>query len=152
MKRIPLGVSLALIVLANPAFAASQLECRKLDERQVVALFQEWNSRLQTGQAEKVADLYTDQALLLPTLSGTARKDRAAHIDYFNRFLRDRPAGTLNETHVYGGCDQASLAGLYTFTFAATGQQQAARFTFNYRYVDGQWLIAHHHSSIQPAN
>ncbi|NIE77269.1 SgcJ/EcaC family oxidoreductase [Pantoea sp. Ap-967] len=153
MPRLPFMLPLMLAsCFSLPAVAASAATCDTPSDAQVLALFGEWNNRLQVGDAAKVAELYQDGALLLPTLSATPRLTREAHIDYFKGFLRDRPAGALDETQVFSGCDQATLAGLYTFTFAATGKQVPARFTFNYRKVGGEWLITHHHSSLQPSS
>src|SRR5688500_11117312 len=45
------------------------------------ALFDRWNNRLQTGDAEKVADLYAPDAVLLPTLSPEVRTTHAGIVD-----------------------------------------------------------------------
>jgi uncharacterized protein (TIGR02246 family) len=151
MRLIPSLCVLALSCASLPANATTQSQCRMLGEFEVVALFDEWNDRLQAGNPGKVAELYMEEALLLPTLSADLRHSRRAHIEYFEGFLRDRPKGELTDAYVFTGCDQATLAGAYTFTFAATGKQVPARFTFNYQRVGDKWLISHHHSSLQPS-
>ena len=39
---------------------------------------------------------------------------------------------------------------MYRFTMGATGDEVLARYSFVYVYEDGQWKIAHHHSSVMP--
>jgi uncharacterized protein (TIGR02246 family) len=151
MTRLTLSLSAALLCCASlPALATPQAQCHVPKEDEILALYSEWNERLKAGNPTQVAELYMDDALLLPTVSAVPRQSRQAHVDYFEGFLRDQPEGTLVETHAYVGCNEATLAGLYRFKFAATGNEVPARFTFNYRLVDGKWLIAHHHSSLQP--
>merc|ERR1712029_128236 len=45
----------------------------KVTETQVRGLFNLWNDALATGDPQKVADRYTSDAVLLPTLSDEAR-------------------------------------------------------------------------------
>src|SRR5688500_2249337 len=56
-------------------------------------LFDRWNAAVLTGDAEKVADLYAPDAVLLPTLSPVIRTTRAERIDYFEEFLAKHPSG-----------------------------------------------------------
>jgi hypothetical protein len=44
----------------------------------------------------------------------------------------------------------AKDAGIYEFTMGATGDKVLARYSFVYVYENGQWKIAHHHSSVMP--
>ena len=41
-------------------------------------------------------------------------------------------------------------AGIYEFTMGTTGQVVRGRYSFVYVYENGEWLIAHHHSSVMP--
>lgn len=59
-------------------------------------------------------------------------------------------SGAITSHTIAIGCNTATNSGLYTFTFA-DGSTADARFTYVYEYVDGQWLIEAHHSSLQPA-
>ncbi|CAM5189374.1 hypothetical protein CDEF62S_04176 [Castellaniella defragrans] len=44
----------------------------------------------------------------------------------------------------------AADSGLYTFTMGSTGQKVHARYTYVYQWINGQWLITSHHSSLVP--
>ncbi len=140
----------ALLVVAVPAQAATPHSCQMLNEADALGLFEQWNASLKTGDPLKVAKLYQHDAVLLPTVSNAPRLTQAERVDYFSHFLADRPSGRLNSHHLKRGCDTATLAGLYTFDFASTGRQVAARYTFIYRWDGQAWLIDHHHSSLLP--
>ena len=85
---------------------------------EVAAQFDLWNSTLQTGDPEKVASLYAPDGVLLPTVSNKVRPDHASKVDYFTAFLKLKPFGTINESHVRFLNPQKTLAansGVYTF-------------------------------------
>jgi uncharacterized protein (TIGR02246 family) len=85
---------------------------------EVAALFDLWNTTLQTGDPEKVASLYAPDGVLLPTVSNKVRPDHASKVDYFTAFLQLKPFGTINESHVRFLNTQKTLAansGVYTF-------------------------------------
>jgi hypothetical protein len=46
-----------------------EIEAGRPSQQEIAALFDEWNAALATGDPEKVADLYSPDAVLLPTLS-----------------------------------------------------------------------------------
>jgi hypothetical protein len=48
------------------------------------------------------------------------------------------------------GTNWCKDSGIYEFTMGATGAKVKARYSFVYVYEDGQWKIAHHHSSQMP--
>ena len=127
--------------------------CKLTTKDEIQSLFGRWNASLQTLSPEKVTANYTDDAVLLPTVSNTPRTDHAAIQDYFVHFLQKKPIGVINQSHVKIGCNKAYDVGVYTFTLQDNaGKKQAvkARYSFVYDYKDGQWLISHHHSSAMP--
>ena len=56
-------------------------------ENEITALFNEWNSALQTGDPKKVAALYESDSVLLPTVSNKVRHNHEEIEDYFVHFL-----------------------------------------------------------------
>lgn len=132
-------------VSANNALA----QCATLDQQQAKILFERWNSALQTGDSGEVAANYTPDAVLLPTLSNQPRTDLAGKLDYFNKFLKNKPVGTVDSSTVITSCNSAIDTGTYTFRFSDNSAVKA-RYTFTYAFVGNQWLITSHHSSAMP--
>lgn len=119
-------------------------------EQDIAALFDRWNQALRSGDPEKVADLYAERSILLPTLSNTPRLTRAEKVDYFRHFLENRPSGEIIMRQISIGADIAVDTGLYTFHYAKTGESVRARYSFTYRWDGDNWLIVSHHSSVMP--
>jgi uncharacterized protein (TIGR02246 family) len=156
MKRRAAVAALALAVCAtaqgqrNEAQSPAAVQCKRTSEPEIAALFDRWNQSLQTGDPQKVADNYAENAILLATVSDKPRLTTAERLDYFQHFLADRPAGKIDLRRIYLGCNSAVDAGLYTFTFAKTGAVVHARYTYSYRWDGKRWLITSHHSSAMP--
>ncbi|MFE2556303.1 SgcJ/EcaC family oxidoreductase [Streptomyces sp. NPDC059352] len=125
-------------------------------EREIAALFDQWNAALRTGDPEKVADRYAEDAVLLPTASPRIRTNHEEIADYFAHFLQKKPRGEKVRSVIHV-LDQNSAidAGLYRFhlTDPKTGVTKTvdARYTYEYEKRDGRWLIVNHHSSVVPA-
>ena len=115
----------------------------------VASLFERWNAALQTRDAGAVADLYSHDAVLLPTVADEAHVGRVAIRKYFEKFLKSQPRGVVNERFSQSEGDMAVDMGTYTFTLV-DGKEVAARYTFVFHRSGGQWLITHHHSSVMP--
>ena len=120
-----------------------------MNNNEIIALFDQWNNALKTGNPKEVAALYATDAILLPTVSNKVRHNREEIEDYFVHFLAKGPVGKIDESNVRIFGDIAINSGVYTFTFA-DGASVQARFTYVYRQVDGEWLILEHHSSAMP--
>lgn len=125
-------------------------------EAEISALFDRWNTLVEAGDPEALADIYAPDAVLLPTLSAEVRTDRAGIVDYFEEFLAKNPSGerTLSVIDVLTPTT-AIDTGLYTFTFTAddgTVTYADARYTFVYEKHGSEWLIINHHSSLVPAS
>jgi uncharacterized protein (TIGR02246 family) len=124
-------------------------------EAEIKDLFTKWNDALQTGDANKVADLYAGDAVLQPTRSAEVRTTRARIIDYFkNHFLPLKPKATVTQRTIrILGLNSAADYGLYEFTVTRDGREETikARYTFVYERCGVTWRIINHHSSAVPA-
>ena len=118
-------------------------------ENEITALFDEWNSALQTGDPQKVVALYETNGILLPTMSNKVRHNHEEIEDYFVHFTAKGPVGRIDEANVRTFGKIAINSGLYTFTFK-DGSAVQARFTFVYRWNGARWMIIEHHSSQMP--
>jgi uncharacterized protein (TIGR02246 family) len=154
--RRALGGALAAIALAAaaPAFAqdrvaAGSAQCAATDKAQIAALFDRWNASLATKDPDKVVANYAADAVLLPTVTNEPRTSPAEIRDYFVKFLKNSPQGTIDKRTIKLGCNLAQDVGTYTFRFG-DGSAVKARYTYVYEWNNGQWLIAHHHSSAMP--
>jgi uncharacterized protein (TIGR02246 family) len=121
-----------------------------ISEGQVRALFYLWNDALATLDSRLVAKRYSSDPILLPTVSDEPRTDFESIKDYFDNFLKLKPQGIILDGKIKIGHNWAKDAGIYEFTMGATGAKVKARYSFIYVYEDGQWKIAHHHSSQMP--
>ncbi len=120
-----------------------------MTKHEITALFDEWNSALQTGNPKNVSALYESNGILLPTVSNKVRHNHEEIEDYFVHFLAKGPKGKIDEANVRTFGDVAINSGVYTFTFD-DGAAVQARFTFVYRWNGQRWLIVEHHSSQMP--
>lgn len=120
-----------------------------IEKAEILSLFDNWNSALQTGNPDKVVEQYAPDAILLPTVSNKVRHNHAEIKDYFVHFLAKGPEGKIDESNVRMFGDLAINSGVYTFDFA-NGDSVQARYTFVYEKHDGEWKIAEHHSSAMP--
>ena len=134
---------------AGPDSARTET-CKSTSSEQIAALFDRWNQSLQTGDPHKVVANYAEHSILLPTVSNKPRLTPAEKEDYFVHFLENRPSGKIDFRSIELGCNSAVDAGLYTFTFAKTGDVVHARYTYTYHWDGSQWLITSHHSSAMP--
>ena len=123
--------------------------CALISQNEVQQLFEKWNAALQTKDPEQVANLYSRDAILLPTLSDLPRTDHDTIVDYFKHFLEKSPKGSIEQREIIIGCNMLQDAGLYSFNFE-DGTTAEARYSFIYMLEDGEWKISHHHSSLQP--
>ncbi|UVE16504.1 SgcJ/EcaC family oxidoreductase [Pseudomonas sp. LS44] len=124
--------------------------CKATSEQEISALFDRWNRSLQTGDPQKVVANYAERSILLPTVSNKPRLTASEKKDYFHHFLESKPVGRIDSRMIEIDCNTAVDAGLYTFTFGASGTQVKARYTYTYKWDGQQWLITSHHSSAMP--
>ena len=151
--------SLALLAVAGtlvaaPALAAETATCATATTADVEAQFARVNAAWQTGNPDTVTALFSREPVLLATVSNTPRTDAASVRDYFVSFLKAKPVGTIDTSTVEVDCNTATRVGTWTvaLTDAATGavNNVRARYSFIYRFENGDWKIDHLHSSMMP--
>lgn len=127
-------------------------QCAVISTEQVVGLFDKWNASLKTLDPDTVTANYSDDAVLLPTVSNTPRLNHAEIRDYFVHFLQKKPQGTIDSRTIKLGCNTAIDMGVYTFKLQDGKKTKSvqARYTFQYVIENGKWVIEHHHSSAMP--
>jgi len=118
--------------------------------------FQKWNDALQTKNNKLVASLYSKTDLsFLPTVSPQHIKAISNTEEYFKDFVQKNPFGTITDdkVQVFDGGKAYLHSGMYTFELGDAGSRTPvqARFSYVWRKEDGEWKIAHHHSSVTPA-
>lgn len=151
--------SAGLVILALSTFVAgcsnkddsesANGQCVRASDSEIDALFTKWNDSLQTGDAAKVAANYRSDAVLLPTLSDEVANTPEKIREYFVGLLQAHPKARIDESFKKSLCNIAYDVGRWTIN--ANGQDVHARYTYVYEYENGGWLIAHHHSSVDPA-
>lgn len=149
--------SLALAVAA-PAVAGpsspSPRTCPLVTERDIEGQFLRFSEAWATGDPDVVTALFTAKPVLLPTVSNQPKTTPEAVRDYFVAFLRNRPVARIDSSTIEIDCETASRVGTWTIslTEAGTGRTRdvKARYSFIYRYEDGDWKIDHLHSSTMP--
>ena len=78
---------------ANPYVSPPQ----PITEDEVRQLFYKWDDALATGNVRLVAYRYSDDPILLATVSDIPRTDFESIKDYFNNFLKFQPRGKIIE-------------------------------------------------------
>lgn len=144
-------VGCTAITPANNRLAPACAETRiATNEQEIAALFDRWNRSLQTGDPQKVAANYAERSILLPTVSNKPRLTPSEKAAYFRHFLENQPSAEIDMRQIEIDGNMAVDTGLYTFSFAKTGEKVRARYSFTYRWDGRQWLIVSHHSSAMP--
>lgn len=147
--RYKLKVFFTLMLASGSSWAANTETCVKTDRHQIEALFDKWNNSLQSGDPKIVTNNYLTDAVLLPTMSNRVRLSQTERIEYFVKFLKNKPVGKIDSRTVKIYCDSAIDIGTYTFTFA-DGTRVSSRYTFTYGWTGKEWKISTHHSSAMP--
>jgi uncharacterized protein (TIGR02246 family) len=158
--KIPLCLALLAGLSATVPGAALAQEtsrtetCPTVSQSMVESQFARFNAAWATGDPDVVTALFTAEPVLLATVSNTPRTTPALVRDYFVSFLRNRPVGRIDTSTVEIDCHTASRLGTWTVTLTdpATGvaREVHARYSFIYRFENGDWKIDHLHSSMMP--
>lgn len=160
MKILSLITAAALIAAGAPISASamptapSTRTCPAATTADIAAQFQRFSDAWATRDPDVVTALFTDEPVLLATVSNTPRTTPAGVRDYFVSFLTNQPVGRIDTGTIEIDCHTASRVGTWTvsLTDPTTGQMRDvhARYSFIYRFEDGVWKIDHLHSSMMP--
>src|SRR3989338_10005443 len=90
------ALAAAGILASTAAFADTTAQCVNVNKEQIPGLFDKWNASLKTGNPDTVTANYSDDAILLPTVSNKPRTNHAEIRDYFVHFLQKHPQGTID--------------------------------------------------------
>jgi uncharacterized protein (TIGR02246 family) len=123
------------------------------NQNEILVLFDAWNNALLSGDASKVAGLYAENAILLPTVLNKVRHNYGEIRDYFEHFLQKKPSGNIVEHNIRLFDDLAINSRVYHFSLHPKDGERSfvkARYTFVYQAIEGKWLIIEHHSLAFP--
>lgn len=141
----------AVVALPSAALAGPACPAAKAD---IAAQADRFNAAWASLDPDKVTALFTAEPVLLATVSNTPRTTPAAVRDYFVSFLKAKPVARFDTTTIERDCQTASRVGTWTvvLTDPATGKvnEVKARYSFIYRWENGDWKIDHLHSSAMP--
>lgn len=133
-----------------------KLPAQKKRYRNVEKQLERWFAALKSGNATQVAALYARDAILLSTLKGDVQKGRRIIHGYFEKtFLPKHPAGSVVESHIRLLGSVAVNSGIYSFQIDSKEKGRVtfeARYTFVYQWMENDWMIVEHHSSLIPGS
>lgn len=112
-----------------------------------------WLNTLADGNAVKMSDLYLENGVLLGTLAGEIKQGREQIQEYFEMFLKKSPVGSVDSFILQNFGDVCISDGTYTFELDGAGgnrESVAARYTYVWKKENKKWMIATHHSSVNP--
>jgi len=116
--------------------------------KEIAAQFDVWNAAIQTGDPDRVVELYAFNGILIPTLSNEIRSGHAEVRDYFLGFLKKKPRAQLDESYIRKYGDSGLNSGLYSFFFGNEKTPVQCRYSYIYNWHGDRWLIIEHHSSL----
>ena len=114
------------------------------------AVLQDWSAAYTANDVDAVVNRYWPDAVLLGTVSPVMSEGTAAIRTYFGRLKGSGNKNAVQDTRVFVLDDAAVvLTGFYLFTRMQDGKpvDGPSRFTMLMQKRNGEWRIAHHHSS-----
>ena len=145
------AASVALAATLGACTAAAESPAPQVpDQKAVSDLLVAWKNALASGSAEKVADLYAPDAVLLPFNTNDIRTGRPDLVDYYERFLLNYPVARVEQQRVdIPDTHTATDTGVLSFVLHQEGKEPVvrARYTVMYAKAGDKWLIINHHLS-----
>ena len=112
-----------------------------------------WLNVLAEGDPVKITDLYLDNGVLLGTVAEEIKQGHTEIQAYFDMFVSKNPIGSIDTFILQNFGDICISDG--TYTFELDGEEGgrtsvAARYTYVWKKENNKWMIATHHSSVNP--
>lgn len=145
----PVRTTLAVLFVCAPMIAAAG------PREDANAVVERWSAAYSANDPEAIAKIYTADAILLGTVSPIMSEGTEAIVKYFTPSKGSGNKNTLGERRTIVLDDNAVVVtGFYEFTRMQEGKPVPgpSRFTMLVVKRNGEWRIAHHHSSphVQP--
>jgi len=123
-------------------------------KQDVAAATRAWADAVNRCDPDRIAALYDRDAVLWGTTSSIIISTPEGIRRYFDQVCAT-PAKLkvmVQEEHIRAREETAINSGTYSFSLQRDGKTSTlpARFSFTYRKIGDQWLIADHHSSLVP--
>jgi uncharacterized protein (TIGR02246 family) len=131
-------------------FLFSPMEALAGPAEEANAAVERWSAAYSSNDPEEIAKLYTKDAVLLGTVSPIMSEGTEAIIKYFTPSKGSGNKNKIGEHRTMVLDDNAVVvAGFYEFTRMQDGKPVPgpSRFTMLVTRREGEWRIAHHHSS-----
>jgi len=150
MNKMIRVLSLLLMLLAPTVVFADPAE-------EANTVIDNWSAAYTSNDPEAIVKIYAPDAILLGTVSPVISIGTEAIRKYFSLVKGSGNKNSIQERHTIVLDDNAVLVtGFYEFTRMKDGQPSPSpsRFTMLVTKRDGEWHIAHHHSSphVLPKN
>jgi uncharacterized protein (TIGR02246 family) len=121
------------------------------------AAIDRWSAAYTSNDSEALVKNYWPDAILLGTVSPIISEGDEAILNYFSLVKGSGNKNSIQERHnIVLGDNAVVVTGFYEFTRTKDGQPSPSpsRFTLLMTKRDGEWRIAHHHSSprVLPKN
>lgn len=128
---VTLMISIALF-WAIQARAEAPAACVKLTTLQVMQLMNVWKAGLASGDADKMASFYTDNATLVTTKDGKPVSGRDAIRSYYTELLPRHPQPRFISSNITANCNAATVQGVVLYRI--TGTRKGTRMLLGGRY------------------
>jgi len=156
--RLPMTVMVAAAALlfATQARAADRTAavCAKPTTLQVMQLMNLWKAGLASGDADKMASFYAEDATIVTTKDASPVKGRDAIRDYFADLLPRHPQPRFISSNIKTNCGGATVQGvvIYRITGTRKGTRQllGGRYAVDFAFDSKVWHITKQSLAADP--
>ena len=148
MRRLSVAAT-CIFVLALAGGGCSQTgppEFGKADADNIKKMLQEYAAAYNAKDAQKVSQMFTGAAVVLPPNTSTVRGQANVHDFYVKRFNQGATDLSLEAVDVGGHGPLAFVSGDYRLNIAPPGgeaRRDRGKFLFIARHVRDRWMLDH---------